>query len=206
MATIDFRPWLPAVLLAWGTLSPAALPAAVQQVFSVSPDGDDRNPGTEARPLATLDRAKQAVRQVNRTMSGDILVVLRSGTYRLDRTLVFEPDDSGTGGHRVIYKCQPGASPVLSGGRRIAGRQPDRNGRWKARTDLDNFRQLYVNGRRAIRARGGPPAGLVRLGDEGFPSEEANGGGTIQTSGTSLILRTSIACGFVLVHSLDLPL
>jgi lysophospholipase L1-like esterase len=154
-----------------GRADPAS-PAAVQHTFYVSPGGDDRNPGTEPRPFATLDRARQAVRQVNRSMTGDIRVVLRGGAYKLERTLVFEPEDSGTAGRRVIYASSSGESAVLSGGRRISGWQPDRDGRWQAPAALDDFRQLYVNGRRATRARGNPPAGLVRNGDEGYRSSQ----------------------------------
>lgn len=147
---------------------------APPQIFTVSPSGDDRNPGTEARPFASLERAQQAVRQVKRPMADDILVVLRGGTYRLDHPLIFTTDDSGPNGHRIVYKSHPGEVAVLSGGRRITGWQPDRDGRWRAHTEVDNFRQLYVNGRRAIRARGKPPADLVRLGDEGYRTSQVS--------------------------------
>jgi len=113
--------------------------AEVQQVFFVAPDGNDRNPGTEARPFATLERARAAVRQVNRAMTGGIHVVLRGGTYGLERTFTLESKDSGTRGHQVIYKGRPGETPVLSGGRKVTGWQPDRAGCGKAQTTLDNF-------------------------------------------------------------------
>jgi hypothetical protein len=145
-----------------------AAAAPVERTLYVSPTGDDTGAGTEAKPLATLQRAQQAVREAIRAMSGDIEVVLRGGTYRLERTLVFEPADSGASGHRVIYKSRTGETPVISGGRPILGWQPDRDGRWKATATVDDFRQLYVNGRRAVRARGNAPPGLVRSGDDGY--------------------------------------
>lgn len=39
----------------------ASLASAAE--FFVSPDGDDGNPGTKAQPFATLERARDAIRQ-----------------------------------------------------------------------------------------------------------------------------------------------
>ena len=151
---------------------PGAL-AAAQGTFYVAPDGADANPGTEAKPFKTLERARDAVRKLNQAMTGDIVVVLRGGTHRLGRTLVLDHRDSGHNDHNVIYRAHPGGTPVISGGQRIAGWQPDAKGRWKARTAIDNFRQLYVNGVRAIRARGGPPPGIELAGDDGYRTTHA---------------------------------
>ena len=134
----------------------------------VAPNGNDADPGTEARPFATLDRARQAVRQLNRNRSGDLVVALRGGTYRVGRTVVFQEGDSGTGGHDIIYEACPGERPVLSGGRSIRGWQPDGHGRWKAQTEVPNFRQLYVDGVRAVRARGGELPGAQLAGEDGY--------------------------------------
>jgi hypothetical protein len=142
--------------------------AAVQATFYLAPDGSDDNPGTEAKPLATIEKAKQAVRASNKDTTGDILVVLRGGTYTLDRTLVFDAADSGNGGNKVIYRAAKNETPVISGGRRITGWQPDEKGRWKAPATVANFRQLYVDGKRAIRARGEKPAGLEFVGDDAY--------------------------------------
>ncbi len=142
--------------------------AAPQRTFFVAPQGNDKNPGTEANPFATPQRAQQEVRKVNRSMSGDILVVLRGGTYRIGQSLVFDDADSGTGGHSVIYQAAAGESPVFSGGAPITGWQPDSNGIWKAKTDIPNFRQLYVNGSRAVRAKGGALPGATLTGTNGY--------------------------------------
>ena len=138
--------------------------AAVQATFYVAPNGSDTNPGTETSPFATIEKAKQAVRTVNRQMSGDVMVVLQGGTYRIDRTIVFGPEDSGANGHNVIYRAAPGETPIISGGKPVVGWKADANGHWKAQTDLDDFRQLYVDGARAIRARSG------KLGENADPS------------------------------------
>jgi hypothetical protein len=149
-------------------LAPAVAPLAARPTLYVAPGGSDVNPGTEGQPFATVEKARQAVRALNQQMGGDIVVVLRGGTYRIDRTLVFEPEDSGGNGHNVIYRAQAGETPILSGGKPVTGWQVDEKGRWKATAPVENFRQLYVNGARAARARGAPPAGIKLVGNEGY--------------------------------------
>ena len=140
----------------------------VMKTFHVSPDGNDANVGTQSRPFATIGRARDVVREVNRDMTGDIVVLLHGGTYTITEPIVFDHRDSGTGGHKVVYGCAAGEEAIVSGGRKITGWQPDAGGRWKAKTDLGNFRQLYVNGERAVRARGGALPGAELHGTDGY--------------------------------------
>lgn len=145
---------------------------AAQQMLYVATSGNDENPGTRAKPFASINAARRAVRQLNADMKDDIIVMISGGTYRVGKTLRFDAHDSGTGGHSVIYRAEPGQQVVLSGGKLIQGWQPDAAGRWKAKTDLDNFRQLYVNGVRAVRARSPalPPAKPIAVDEIEFPS------------------------------------
>jgi hypothetical protein len=149
-------------------LASASALAATQTTLYVAPGGSDNNPGTEAQPFATLEKARQAVRAINKNMAGDLVVVLRGGTYRLDKPFTLDAEDSGSGGHNIIYRAQSGETPILSGGKAVTGWQPDEKGRWKAPAPLENFRQLYVDGKRATRARGEKPAGLEFAGDNGY--------------------------------------
>jgi hypothetical protein len=91
----------------------------------------------------------------------------------VDGTIIFEAKDSGTNGHNVVYKSYPGETPVVSGGRPITGWTQDGEKRWKATTDIPSFRQLYVNGVRAVRARGNPPEGLQLHGENGYKAKNA---------------------------------
>ncbi len=91
-------------------------------------------------------------------MNSDLLVLIRGGTYRLERPLVFGPEDSGTERHAITYAARPGEKVVLSGGRKIAGWRRGQGPIWTV--DLPAvkagqwyFRQLFVNDRRAVRAR-----------------------------------------------------
>lgn len=122
-------------------------------VYYVSPSGSDSNPGFEAAPFQTIEKARAVVRTVNQSMTGDIVVILREGRYVLSNTLTFDQYDSGTNGFNIIYKAYPGEKPVISGGQQITGWTPAGNGIYKANVGSLSFRQLYVNDVPAIRAR-----------------------------------------------------
>lgn len=137
--------WVGLVLLAPGVGWGAA--------YYVSPNGNDGNPGTEAAPFQTIEKARAVVRTVNQGMSGDIVVYLRGGRYILTNTLTFDQTDSGTNGFNVIYSAYPKEKPSISGGQQITGWAPVGNGIYKANVGSLRFRQLYVNDVPAIRAR-----------------------------------------------------
>ena len=75
-------------------------------------------------------------------------------------------------GHKVIYKAYAGESPILSGGKPVTNWQPDKNGRWKAPSPIADFRQLYVNGVRAERAKGKAPENLKLDGKDGYSTTD----------------------------------
>jgi len=127
----------------------------------ISPAGDDGNPGTLEQPLATLEGARHAVRALRRNggpRGRPLVVQLRGGTYRLDRTEVFTPLDSGTEREPIVYEAFPGERPILSGGVPITGWRRHDERLWVAdvpwATALSEpFAQLFVNGLRRPRAR-----------------------------------------------------
>jgi hypothetical protein len=121
----------------------------------VSPSGNDSNPGTLAEPVQTLTRARDLVRSVLGTMKTDITVFLRGGTYPLASTLAFSGADSGQNGFYVKYMAYPGEQPLVTGGQPIRGWKlyDATNNIYAASGVTSQFRQLYVNGVKAIRAR-----------------------------------------------------
>ena len=128
-------------------------PVINAHAFYVSPAGNDRNPGTEGQPFATLSRAQQAVRLASRT--APTFVWIREGTYYLDASLTFGPQDSGTANTPVIYAARPGETVVLSGGRALSCNWTAYKGgimKTPVPSGLD-FTQLFVNGKRQVRAR-----------------------------------------------------
>ena len=125
-----------------------------QKAFYVSPNGSDKHPGTEKEPFATLEKAKSAVRQVGTNARGNIVVYFRGGIYKIDKPVNFDHFDSGPDGYRVIYTNYPGERPVFSGGLTITGWQHHEGNIYKAFTGKDlDFRQIYINGKKATRAR-----------------------------------------------------
>ena len=128
--------------------------AATQATFYVAPDGSDSNKGTKEAPFKTITQAQKAVRAINGSMTGDIEVILREGTYALPSTVNFTEADGGKDGHYVRYKAYEGEMPLITGGMGVTGWtiHDEKNNIWKAEGVDGRFRQLYVNGKKAVRA------------------------------------------------------
>lgn len=126
-----------------------------QATFYVSPTGNDTNDGSFATPFKTLARAQKAVREVNGSMSKDVVVCMRGGTYQLTNTLTLDNTDGGKDGHYVRYISYPGETPLVTGGMPISDwtLHDEKNNIWATSNVEARFRQLYVNGKKAIRAR-----------------------------------------------------
>jgi len=87
-----------------------------------------------------------------------VLVLISEGTYTLTEPFILTPADSGARNCPIIYKAAAGARPVFTGGRVISGFRRGGNGIWRTRVPEVAagkwyFEQLFVNGRRAVRAR-----------------------------------------------------
>ena len=146
----------------------------------VSLDGNDAWSGTLAAPdaersdgpLRTFEAAQAAVRRCRTDLQepAEIRVWVHDGVYELAQPLLFTAQDSGfprkintrARTWPVTWAAAPGATPVISGGRRLTGTWSEETinghqvwamklpevaaGRW-------NFRQLWVNGHRRLRPR-----------------------------------------------------
>ncbi len=91
--------------------------------YFVSPGGSDTNPGTQAKPFATLGKAQAAVRALRAAglPAKGVAVTLRGGTYRMTSQLLQTSADSGSADRPVIWRAYPGETVRLSGGKRITG-------------------------------------------------------------------------------------
>lgn len=120
-------------------------------------NGNDNNIGTSVTAsFKTILKAQTAVRIVNRNMTGDIYVYIRGGNYILSTTLVFDDRDAGTNGYNIYYTAFPNETPVISGERKITGWVLHDNTKQIYRAAAGSTiqtRQLFINGRRATRAR-----------------------------------------------------
>ena len=139
-----------AVLAANGVFSGRA---RVMAEFFVSADGSDAADGSRQHPFATVEKARDEVRKINGDMTGDIVVRILEGEYRLPRTLTFDERDGASNGFSVRYVGEGDA--VLSGGETLSGFTL-----YDAEKDIYSvkvprgvcFRQLYVNGEKMIRS------------------------------------------------------
>jgi hypothetical protein len=124
--------------------------------FYISPFGSDDNPGTREEPFNTIEHAKLVIRSINQNMAGPIYVYLREGVYQIEDTIVFSQEDSGTNGQYIVYQAFPGETPTLSGGITIKGSMTPLDGKpyysLELPSEIETFRNLYINGRRAVRA------------------------------------------------------
>lgn len=142
------------------------------QIF-VATTGDDRNSGKINQPKATLHEALRQVRELRRLKSDSlktpVRIILKDGVYQLSQPVFIRPEDSGTAESPTFIEAAPGEKPILSGGISIKG--------WKKSTttipglsnmaegkiwvtdvplvggQLFNFRQLWVNDVKAVRAK-----------------------------------------------------
>ncbi len=144
-------------------------------VLHVAPDGSGTD-CSQQRPCS-LTQARSLVRQMAPQADDDIHVVLAGGTYELDAPFELQPQDSGRNGHKVIYEAAPSEQPVLDGGLAITGWtiHDAAKGIYMASVPPGlETRQLYIDGRRMIRAGGrwSPPGFTVT--EDGYQAPNAD--------------------------------
>ena len=127
----------------------------------ISPKGSDFNDGTRQSPKATLTSALRQAREWRRTednrIQGGITIYMEGGTYAFYEPVFIRPEDSGTKESPTIIRSVDDEKVILSGGISINGWK--KQGKvWVADVPAFNgrpldFRQLWVNGKKAVRAR-----------------------------------------------------
>ena len=151
----------------------------------VSVTGNDKHAGTREMPLRTVAQALKQAREWRRlsdpAVERGINIRLERGIYPQDEILFLRPEDSGTeDSPTVIEAVEPGKA-VLSGGIRVTGWKPvtdfpaglpevARGKVWVADApEIGNrileFRQLWVNGEKAIRTTWLAPGEMKRILD-----------------------------------------
>jgi hypothetical protein len=126
----------------------------------VAPRGKDSNAGTKEQPLATLTGARNAIRSLRAKgpLSEGITVLIQPGTYHMLEPLVLTAADAATAASPVVFTAAPGGKVEFLGGVEIGGFQKVNEQLWKTTVPLTEtfgwqFEQLFVNGKRAVRAR-----------------------------------------------------
>jgi hypothetical protein len=135
---------MPLWLVVTGLLS--AVPAVGGDI-SLSPTGPIKTP--------------QAARDAARAAAKPVRIVVADGSYHLTEPLTLTAADSQT-----EWVAAPHAAPVFSGGERVTGWK-ERDGLWVAEiggvaSGQRSFEQLWIDGRRATRARH-PNSGFLHV-------------------------------------------
>ncbi len=148
-------------------------PLMGQAQLYVATTGSDTAAGTKEAPLASVATALRKVRELRRlndkAVINGITVYVAGGTYPFYESLFLRPEDAGTPKSPTTIEALPGTKPVFSGGLPVGGwKKPSRciaglpavaQGRvWTANAPMQagaavDFRQLWINGRKAIRAK-----------------------------------------------------
>ena len=123
----------------------------VESIYVSAQDGNDENDGTINAPLQTVEKAQSYAREmVKQNLNVEVFL---EGEFELDKTLIFNEEDSAQSGKSVVYNGEGNAS--ISGGRKVTGWEPvaDTPLFKTSVEDIDDFRHFYINGNRGVRAR-----------------------------------------------------
>ncbi|WP_143467203.1 right-handed parallel beta-helix repeat-containing protein [Lentzea kentuckyensis] len=164
-----------AAVAAVGLAVPLPTSAAPSRELYAAPAGSG-TACTQAAPCS-LTGVRAKVRALAGSMTTDIDVRLRGGTYRLAEPFTLGPADSGANGHRVVYSAYGTERPVFSGARQVSGfslSDSSRNIYRAAVPPGTTSRQLFVNGQRAQRARGPLDPGGFTLKNSSFTTADTS--------------------------------
>jgi len=157
-ARTNLRCWLIMSLFLLGL--PVHVHGAGREYY-VAGNGDDRNPGTEALPFRTINRAcRQLLDRFGGLPAGGLTIWIRDGIYRE----TVRPVRSGTPESPIRFVAYPGEEPVVSGADILDVPWTLHAGKiYKAPTTVE-FEQLFVDGQMMQEARwpNTPTRDLVR--------------------------------------------
>ncbi len=109
----------------WRVTTPSM---TIHPTLYVSPKGDDGNPGTLEKPLASLEGARTALRKISASLpEGPVVVQFAGGEYFFPKAVLFTKEDSGSAAKPIIYRAAYGEKVVFTGGLDV--------GEWKPVTD-----------------------------------------------------------------------
>ena len=116
--------------LLWGIGLMATSLSAAPLELHVAVDGRDDQPGTAAKPLATLTAARDRLREAKPADGAVVLIHL--GDYLLTEPLELTAEDSAPDGQRIVYRAAGDGEVRFHGGVEISGFEPYRDGILKA--------------------------------------------------------------------------
>lgn len=134
--------------------------SGMAQTIYVSPEGNDSNQGTAAKPLASLEGARDKIREMRKeeNLTDTVFVKIKGGTYYIQQPLILTPEDSGTKESPVVFTGEATDRPLICGGMKIETFEVVTPRLWRAYIQEVArygfyFEQLYINGERRYRAQ-----------------------------------------------------
>lgn len=127
-------------------------------VYYVSASGDDSNPGSKEKPLATLEAARDRVRTYRQSSPspGYIEIIIEEGVYPICQPVTFGPEDTAPDKSPLFVRGE--GKVLFEGGKTLPPFEKVSDRLWKitlpgAVYEEGLIQQLYVNGEKATRAR-----------------------------------------------------
>ncbi len=81
----------------------------------VATDGNDKNPGTLQKPVATFERAAELVREIKKNAKDEIVVAFKAGNYG-SLELKLTEEDSGSASAPIVYRPYGDGDVVFNNG------------------------------------------------------------------------------------------
>ncbi|OHB60484.1 MAG: hypothetical protein A2Y12_15415 [Planctomycetes bacterium GWF2_42_9] len=89
---------------------------ATGRPYYVDANGNDNNPGTISQPFATLEKARDTIRNLSPLPDGGVTVFIRGGKYFRSSEFSLTSQDCGTAQKPIIYRAYPGETVRIIGG------------------------------------------------------------------------------------------
>lgn len=168
----DRAGWPVQLLLAASLLGLSLVEAVCAREIFVSPQGDDSQVGSAEKPVASLHRAQELVRQARQAQPTEgVTVWIAEGDYLQGRPLVLGPEDSGTAEAPVVWRNQEGEKPRLLGARKLT--EAD----FRPVTSAETLARLSPEARGQVLELDAAALGLTQLGP--YPDVFTDTGGIL---------------------------
>jgi len=168
-------PLLAATLLLL-VLSHQVTAANVPKSLWVAPDGTDTGPGTKSQPLATLEGARDRLRELRRDQplpKDGVTIWIRGGAYLRTSSFELTPEDSGTVRPPIVYRGVPGETATANLRAQGITDLGHLQSRGFGRSTAPSHLELFYDGRPATLARWPNEGQWTTI--EGIPQDAARG-------------------------------
>jgi hypothetical protein len=113
----------------------------------VSPNAGEYGRGTIESPVQTIESAKATVRSIKNTIgipNGGLSVFFRQGKYKINTSILFDENDSGTENAQINYRAYPGEEVNFVGGASFNGTD------FSPLSDKSSMKKIPENARNSI--------------------------------------------------------